>query len=607
MGEITFSGLASGMDTSSWIEALVSIKQQSVTKLKNSKTTVETSSNVLSTIKSKVTNLRSSIEKFTDAKLGGSFDVFAKNKVTTSKDSVVSASVTTDAAKQNFDVIVNKLATATKATSNLGSSAFVDGDTKFAELAGGKAETGSFTFYVDGEKKEITIEDEDTVDDILNKIVDAGGQTRTGGTDLEPTYTSNLNATVQDGKIVISGNNDKDVVLGASSDESNFVNVMGLVKGADGTYESSSKVSSINTSSKIMEAFSGLEAGTFKIGNAEFTIDENTTIKGLISKINSSDDAGVTAYWDASQSELVLTSKTEGAFNINIEDSTSNFAEKFGFTRKEQVANTDSSGNTTYTTVTKLNDQQLGDYAELTINGTTLISSSNTVTSEISGIEGLTLTLNGVSKADDSGTINPSTVKVEQDTDSLLEAVKSFVTAYNETISNIDNNTSYGDALYGDSALTSLRANLRRTATASIDDGTMKLLSDIGITTGKANNSTSTSSVNTLQIDEDKFKEALSKNPDAVKSLLVGDNKGNSTSGGVMNKLEKIVEDSLEVTTGYFDAKSKSLSSKIKTLENSITSAQSKVDSYQSRLEKQFSNMEQIISSIQSSYSQLSI
>lgn len=598
MGEITFSGLASGMDTSSWVKALVSIKQQSVTKLQKSKSTVETSSNVLSTIKSKVTTLRSSIEKFTDAKFGSSFDLFSKNKVTTSKDSVVTANVTADAAKQNFDVIVNKLATATKATSNLGSSALINGDTKFADLAGGKAKTGSLSLYVDGEKKEINIEEEDTVDDILNKIVDAGGTTRTSGSwsgGTPPTTTNNVNATVQDGKIVISGNNGKDVVLGASSDESNFVKVMGLVKNSDtGSYQSSSKISSVNTSSKIIEAFSGLEAGTFKIGNAEFTIDENTTVKDLISKVNSSDDAGVTAYWDAAKSELVFTSKTEGAFNINIEKGTSNFTDLFGFTETKNG-------------VTKLKEQQLGDYAELTVNGTTVISSSNTVTSEISGIEGLTLTLNSVSKADESGTINPSTVKVEQDSDALLDAAKSFVTAYNEAIANIDDNTSYGDALYGDSALTSLRTNLRRTATASIDEGTMKLLSDIGISTGKASNTTSTSTVNTLQIDEDKFKEALAKNPEAVKSLLVGDNKGTSTSGGVMNKLEKIVEDSLEVSTGYFDAKSKSLSSKVKTLENSITSAQTKVDAYKARLEKQFSNMEQIISSIQASYSKLSV
>lgn len=586
MGEITFSGLASGMDTSSWINALVAIKQKSVTKLETSKSTVEKSSNVLNTIKSKVTNLRSSIEKLTDAKFGGSFDIFSKNKVTTSKDSVVSASATSDAAKQDLDIIVKKLATSTKATSNLGGSGLINGDTQYSKLAGGNAKTGTLSIYVDGSKKEVTIEGEDTIDDVLNKIVDASGNT--------------VNASVVDGKISISGKDGQDIIVGAASDKSNFAAVTGLVKNTEtGVYESSSKISSVNTSSKVLDTFDGLTAGTFKIGNAEFTIDENTTIKGLISNINRSEDAGVSAYWDASKSEMVLTSKTEGAFNINIEAGTSNFTDLFGFTSTV----TDADGNKT----SKLNAQELGEYAELTINGSTLISSSNTITSEISGIDGLTLKLNGVSKADDSGTINPSNVKIEQDSDALLEALKSFVSAYNETISNIDDNTAYGSSLYGDSALTSLRTNLRRTSTASIDEGTMKLLSDIGISTGKASNTTDTSGVNKLQIDEEKFKEALTKNPDAVKTLLVGDNKGNSNSGGVMNKLEAIVEDSLQTTTGYFDAKAKSLSNKISNLESSITSAQSKVDSYKSRLEKQFSNMEQMIASIQASYSKLSV
>ena len=110
-----------------------------------------------------------------------------------------------------------------------------------------------------------------------------------------------------------------------------------------------------------------------------------------------------------------------------------------------------------------------------------------------------------------------------------------------------------------------------------------------------------------VKVEADKFKEALSKNPEAVKSLLIGDNKGESTSGGLMNKLEKIVEDSLETSTGYFDKKAKSLSSQIKSLETSITNAQSRVDAYKTRLQKQFSNMEQIIASIQASYSKLSV
>ena len=249
----------------------------------------------------------------------------------------------------------------------------------------------------------------------------------------------------------------------------------------------------------------------------------------------------------------------------------------------------------------------MGDYAQLSINGTTVISSSNTVTSDISGIEGLTLTLKSVSKPNEDKVIEPTTISVAQDEEALLSAVKSFVEAYNNTLSSIDKNTSYGDTLYGETSLTTFRNNLRGTATASVDNDTMKLLSDIGITTGAVSNTTSTSSVNKLQIDEKKFKEALAKNPDGVKKLLVGDNKGNDTSGGVLNKLEKITEDSLEVSSGYFDAKTKSYEKRLSDMASSIKREQSKVDSYQTRLQKQFNNMETLIASIQKNYSQLSI
>ena len=58
MGEITFTGLASGMDTSTWIEALVKIKQQSVTTLQNKQTDLKKSQSTLNDIKSKVTTLQ---------------------------------------------------------------------------------------------------------------------------------------------------------------------------------------------------------------------------------------------------------------------------------------------------------------------------------------------------------------------------------------------------------------------------------------------------------------------------------------------------------------------------------------------------------------------
>lgn len=584
MGEITFTGLASGMDTSSWIEALVSIKQKSVTTLQNKQSKIQTSKSVLDNVKSTVSSLRASVEKLTDAKLGGSFDLFAKNSVTSSNSSVVSATVTSDAARQSFDVIVNQLATSTTATSSF--DAKINENTVFNKLSSSNAKEGSLSVFVDGTKSTIEIEKDETLGSIADKLNAIDG----------------VNVSVSDGKISISADEGKNLVVGSSTDKSNFVSVTGLVRNSEtGNYESYTPISAVNTSDKLTDLFGDSVKGTFTIGNQEFTVDENTTLKSLIGTINSKTDAGATAYWDASAGQLILKSKTEGAFNINIEAGTSNLTDKLGFTSSVLGEDGKYSSNLVQST------QVLGDYAKLNINGTDVISSSNTVTSDISGIDGLTLTLNSVSKANEDNVIEPTTVNVTQDSETLLSAVKSFIDSYNKAIDTIDTKTAYGESLYGETSLTSIRNNLRRTATAAVENSDLKVLANIGISTGAASNSTDTSTVNKLQIDEEKFKKALAENPDGVKQLLLGDNKGNADSGGVLNKIEKITEDALASSSGYFDMKSSSYNSQINSLKSSITSAQSKVDSYKERLQTQFNNMEKIISSIRQSYSQLSI
>lgn len=584
MGEITFTGLASGMDTSSWIEALVSIKQKSVTTLQNKQSKIQTSKSVLDNVKSTVSSLRASVEKLTDAKLGGSFDLFAKNSVTSSNSSVVSATVTSDAARQSFDVIVNQLATSTTATSSF--DAKINENTVFNKLSSSNAKEGSLSVFVDGTKSTIEIEKDETLGSIADKLNAIDG----------------VNVSVSDGKISISADEGKNLVVGSSTDKSNFVSVTGLVRNSEtGNYESYTPISAVNTADKLTDLFGDSVKGTFTIGNQEFTVDENTTLKSLIGSINSKTDAGATAYWDASAGQLILKSKTEGAFNINIEAGTSDLTDKLGFTTS--VSGEDGK----YSSSLVQSTQVLGDYAKLNINGTDVISSSNTVTSDISGIDGLTLTLNSVSKANDDNVIEPTTVNVTQDSETLLSAVKSFIDSYNKAIDTIDAKTAYGESLYGETSLTSIRNNLRRTATAAVEDSDLKVLANIGISTGAASNSTDTSTVNKLQIDEEKFKKALAENPDGVKQLLLGDNKGNANSGGVLNKIEKITEDALASSSGYFDMKSSSYNSQINSLKSSVTNAQSKVDSYKERLQNQFNNMEKIISSIRQSYSQLSI
>lgn len=611
MGAISFTGLASGMDTDSWIQALVQIKSKSLNNISTKKTEIQKSQNTLSTIKTKFSGMLSSIEKFTDSKYGNSFDIFGKNTVSSSNESTVAATVSSEAARQSLNVVVKKLASSTKAVSTLGQRGLINNDTTFNTLSSGNAKDGSFNIYVDGKKYTISTKKDPTLDDEDNPQL-AKTNSATLGTIIDRiNEIEGVNAEIVDGVFKISGTdpdgdgNVSNVVVGSVTDSSNFASVMGLVRDeSTQSYSSFTPVSAINLNSTIVEMFGEDAKGTLTIGEKEFTIDENTTFQKFISDINNQTNSGVNAYWDAAKSELVLTSKTEGAFNINIEGGTSSLTDVLGYT----TSSLSDSGEK----VSKIvqSTQSLGDYADLTINGTSIISSSNTVTSDISGIEGLTLTLKAVSKENDDGVIEPVKIDVSQDTNALKDALKSFISAFNETIEKIDNSTSYGEALFGETSLTNIRNNLRRTVTSSagvLDENSLKLLAEIGITTGKASASTDTKNVNKLQLDEDKFADAIAKNPEAVKKLLIGDNKGNANSGGIMNKLETIAEQALDTSSGYFGMKSTSYEKSVKNYESSYTREKAKVEAYEARLKKQFNYMEQMISSIQSSYSRLGV
>ena len=101
---ISFSGLGSGLDTSSWVEAFVSVKKQDVTKLQTQLTDVQTTKTALNNTRSSVSSLRSAVEKFTDAKFGGTFDLFAKSSATSSNEEVFTAIADSKARKQTYDI-----------------------------------------------------------------------------------------------------------------------------------------------------------------------------------------------------------------------------------------------------------------------------------------------------------------------------------------------------------------------------------------------------------------------------------------------------------------------------------------------------------------------
>lgn len=572
---ISFSGLASGLDTSSWVDALVSVKQQKVTSLQSELTAIKSKKTTLTDTRSVFNNFRTAIEKLTDKKFGGSFDLFSQNTATSSNEEVFTATASSSALRQSYDISIQRLATATKATSKESASSIADDTTKLTNLG---ITEGSFTVYVDGVKGTVNIGANDTLGDFKSALSALG-----------------VDATIdEDGLLNLAAHNSGATIdVGATTDVSNLSSLVGLTRQDDGTYQSSSSLYKANISSVLTASDSGfntvITGGNFVIGDATFTINGETTLSGLISLINNTESAHASAYWDDTTGKLSITSTIEGASYINIEAGTSNFTDVMGLTDTVR----DSSGNI-LSSVMYTDAQELGVNAQFTINGTSMTSTSNTVSSDVSRLQGVTLTLKRANTDEDGQT----TLRVAQDSSGLVEAVKNFVSAYNDTISKIDTVTAKDADFARETTLTSFKSTIRNYANGgnSSNGGAYHLLSQIGISTTKADGSNLSTDTNTLEFDESTFLQALEEDPSSLEAILAGDN-------SILTQMENAVEQTLKASVGFFDVKQSTINSDISKTEDKITRQQEKVTAYKTQLEKKFSAMETLIAQMQQNYS----
>lgn len=572
---ISFSGLASGLDTSGWVEALVSVKQEKVTALQADLALIKTSKGTLTDTRASFNSLRTALEKITDKKFGGTFDLFSKNTAKSSDETIFKATAGADASRQDYDITVQQLATFTKAVSKNSASAVADDSTKLANIG---IKEGTLTVYVNGAKTAINIEKDDTLGDLKSQLASAGIKTEVD----------------ENGVLKLTAYNEGDKInIGSTTDKSNLVSLIGLSRQDDGSYLSTNSLYKASTASVLTSENSGfrekITEGTFTIGDATFEINEKTTLSSLISQINNSEEAQATAHWDDATGKLVVTSKKEGASYINIEAGTSNFTDVMGLTTTERDADGNIISSRMYT-----ESQELGKNALLTINGTTITSTSNTVNSDVSRIEGLTLNLKGVSTEEETST----RLEVSQETAGLTEAIEGFISAYNNALSKVEEVTANGADLHGESSLTSLTRTLRSYANGSntSNGGAYKLLSQIGISTGEADGNNLSSSTYALEFDKETFLKALEEDPESVESILAGEN-------GVLTMMENTVEQSLKAAVGFFDIKQGTLDSDITKMEEKIVKQNQRIETYRSQLQDKFSNMELVIAQMQQNYS----
>ena len=448
---------------------------------------------------------------------------------------------------------------------------------------------GKMSIFVDGIKTEVTVNDTDKFSDIFSRITSAvaaktGVTVRAGFVDTDGNIVTNP-ADKNTGIIGIEVVGDHNLVVGASNDTTNFATIANLKQQTAERVAGSRALYKVNGNSLITGAGlfkdGDITAGTFTIGDATFTIDNTTTLNSLINQINKSDKSYASAYWDTLSGTLVVQSTLSGESLINIESGTSNFTKIMGFT--ESVA-----GKETLVT----DRQTLGQNAIVKINGTTVTSTSNTITSDISKIKGLTLNLKGVSAGE------TVTVTVEQDDEGIYNAVNDIVDSYNTLMEGLEKELGDGGSFEHDTMFSMMKNQLKRLMTQTVGGTTIyRNLAAVGISTGEAKDSISTD-VTKLLIDKDKFMQALDKDSDAVKQLLVG----TTTNPGVFLKVNQIVDSTLK-TTGYIASTENSINKNIKKMNTKITDLTAALNKYREQLQTKFSSMERAISNMQNSYS----
>ncbi len=299
--------------------------------------------------------------------------------------------------------------------------------------------------------------------------------------------------------------NTNPITLGAAGDTSNFFSALGLHYSTGGVHFSGSEEGSVNTSSSL--AYAGLTipviSGTFTLNGIKITV--NTAVDSLQDVIDRINDApaGVIASYDSARDRLVLNQDlTEpplyNRIQIGSATDTSNFWVGMRMTE-------------TYQTSQNIGTSRVS--SEFTVDGQTYIRDTNEVDDVLNDV---TLTLKGV-------TNEPIAVDISLDTSRATEAIRDFIVTYNEvqqtinigglnedqrenlapltdsdraglTYTEVDTYElerealSIQDILFNSTTLYRLDSTLRLnlyTPVAGIEDDNLRILSDLGITSGK--------------------------------------------------------------------------------------------------------------------------
>ena len=210
-----------------------------------------------------------------------------------------------------------------------------------------------------------------------------------------------------------------------------------------------------------------------------------------------------------------------------------------------------------------------------------ILSSS---TNSISGV------LDGVRLDLISTTTQPVTVTVSRNVNAIVEDISSFVTAFNAVISSIDQLSSFNaetetrGILNGDSTTRRVRDRLLSINSRVNESGDLRQLSRLGV---------SLQSGASLRLDEQKLRDAIATDPQAVQEFFTTEKTGFGTV------LQDEIKSLTEADTGVIALQEDAIQSSQDLLTNRITQLETLLVRRRERLLAQFAATESIIARLQ--------
>jgi len=207
----------------------------------------------------------------------------------------------------------------------------------------------------------------------------------------------------------------------------------------------------------------------------------------------------------------------------------------------------------------------------------------------------------------------PVQVTVSEDRQKVVDAVRGISTAFNSLIDTInkhdtfDAETEERGLLLGDPTVARVRSAIYNAVINpnTALSGQFKSLSQIGLRVGSGAK---------LQFDENKFREALETDPDAVEELLnfeqlelddegepVEDAQGNNIvlAQGVGTELKKLLQRLTDASSGPVEQAVERISEQIETNRGRLERIDESLEEKRARLEKQFIDMERALAGLQ--------